>query len=148
MPSYVNDFSCDHEMLNSPSCVRLLYGKIRHTSGAFAQAHTSSKLRIILRYTACSGLINQQYSHIAAFTLAAALGSELVLPPAVQRDSFANYYHADKKKNEVTWTPAPLSTLLDVDSIVAIWKSKGVTVHKVDSIELVLECCGFHNSVS
>lgn len=106
-------------------------------NGEIPQAHTISEFRVILRYTACSGLINQQYSHIAAFTLAAALGSELVLPPAVQRDSFANYYHVDKQKNEVTWTPAPLSTLLDVDSIIADWKLKGVTVHKVDGLEFI-----------
>jgi hypothetical protein len=50
------------------------------------------RLRVLLRYTACTGLINQQYSHIAAFALAAALGAELVLPPAVCRDSFAHYF--------------------------------------------------------
>ena len=50
------------------------------------------RVRLLLRYTACSGLINQQYSHIAAFALAAALGAEIVLPPAVCRDSFAHYF--------------------------------------------------------
>ena len=45
-----------------------------------------------MRYTACGGLINQQYSHIAAFALAEALHAEIVLPPAVMRDSFAHYF--------------------------------------------------------
>jgi len=44
------------------------------------------KLRkIILHYTACGGLTNQIYSHIPAFVLSAALGAELVLPPALMR---------------------------------------------------------------
>ena len=44
------------------------------------------KLRkIILHYTACGGLTNQIYSHIPAFVLCAALGAELVLPPALMR---------------------------------------------------------------
>lgn len=87
--------------------------------------------RWILRYTACTGLINQHYSHIAAFTLAAALKSELVLPPAVQRDSFAKYFSLDEGKNEVSWTPAPLDTLLDVDAVIDSWEEMGMTIHKV-----------------
>ena len=55
------------------------------------------RLRIILRYTACTGLINQQYSHISAFSLAFALGAELVLPPAACRDSFAHYFRWDRR---------------------------------------------------
>lgn len=57
-----------------------------------AEGRPAKRLRVLLRYTACAGLINQQYSHIAAFALAAALGAELVLPPAVCRDSFAHYF--------------------------------------------------------
>ncbi len=57
-----------------------------------AEGRPYKRLRVLLRYTACTGLINQHYSHIAAFTLAAALGAELVLPPAVCRDSFAHYF--------------------------------------------------------
>ena len=49
-------------------------------------------MRVLLRYTACTGLINQHYSHVAAFALAATLGAEIVLPPAVCRDSFAHYF--------------------------------------------------------
>ena len=57
-----------------------------------AQGRVARRLRVILRYTACTGLINQHYSHIAAFTLAALVGAELVLPPAVCRDSFGHYF--------------------------------------------------------
>lgn len=57
-----------------------------------AEGRPYKRLRVLLRYIACTGLINQHYSHIAAFTLAATLGAELVLPPAVCRDSFAHYF--------------------------------------------------------
>ncbi|EFN51509.1 hypothetical protein CHLNCDRAFT_140196 [Chlorella variabilis] len=60
-----------------------------------AEGRPYKRLRVLLRYTACTGLINQHYSHIAAFTLAAALGAELVLPPAVCRDSFAHYFRME-----------------------------------------------------
>ena len=49
-------------------------------------------VRLVLRYTACAGLMNQHYSHIAAFALAAVLGADLVLAPAVCRDSYARRF--------------------------------------------------------
>ena len=57
-----------------------------------AEGRLYKRVRVMLRYTACTGLINQHYSHIAAFSLAAVLGAEIVLPPAVCRDSFAHYF--------------------------------------------------------
>lgn len=51
---------------------------------------------MLLRYTACTGLINQHYSHIASFVLAAVLGAEVVLPPAAKRDSFGHYFSTYK----------------------------------------------------
>ncbi len=97
------------------------------------------RLRVLLRYTACTGLINQHYSHIAAFVLSAALQSEIVLPPAVQRDSFAKYYSTRKGENEVSWTPAPLESLLDVERIIETWRLLGMTVHKV-TLEVLPYC--------
>ena len=38
---------------------------------------------MLLRYTAGTGLFNQQYSHISAIALASVLGAELILPPGV-----------------------------------------------------------------
>lgn len=92
------------------------------------------RLRVLLRYTACTGLINQHYSHIAAFSLSAVLGAELVLPPAVKRDSFAHYFSVFKEHNEVKWTPAPLDSLLDVDKIITFWQGRGLTVHRVSIV--------------
>ena len=100
----------------------LEYGRAEH--------RVYRRLRVLLRYTACTGLMNQHYSHIAAFTLAAAVNAELVLPPAVQRDSFGHYFSQQKELNEVVWAPAPLEWLLDVDRIIGHWAGRGMTVHK------------------
>lgn len=59
------------------------------------------RVPLIVRYTACGGLFNQHYSHIAALSLALALGGDVLLPAAVKRDSFANYFSQDPKKNQV-----------------------------------------------
>lgn len=100
----------------------------------YAQGMIYKRLRVLLRYTACTGLINQHYSHIAAFSLCAVLGAELVLPPAVKRDSFAHYFSVFKEHNEVKWTPAPLESLLNVDKIVEFWRGRGLTVHRTPAL--------------
>ena len=109
------------------------YIRIGYTEGMIYK-----RLRVLLRYTACTGLINQHYSHIAAFSLCAVLGAELVLPPAVKRDSFAHYFSVFKEHNEVKWTPAPLESLLNVDKIVEFWRGRGLTVHRVSFTAFVL----------
>ena len=78
-----------------------------------------------------AGLINQHYSHIAAFTLSSAIGAQLVLAPALQRDSFGSYFSMHKEQNEVTWTPTSVSLLLDEDRIIEEWQAHGMQVHKV-----------------
>ena len=127
------------------------------------------------RYTAGTGLVNQFYCHLAAFSLAAAVGSEVVLPYAAKRDSFGLYFSTVAEQNQVghghhtcavvataaaaaprhrrscccpaaacaffcadlacslqvSWAPAPLETILDVERIMAIWQEKGMAVHKV-----------------
>ncbi len=89
------------------------------------------RLKVLMHYTACTGLINQHYSHIAAFTLSSAIGAELVLAPGLQRDSFASYFSAHKEQNEVTWTSMSTDQLLDVDRIIEEWRARGMDVHKV-----------------
>ena len=91
----------------------------------------SQDIRVVLHYTACSGLINQVYSHIAALVLASALRAELILPPALMRNSFASYFSPFKNATEVVWTPTPLSMLLDVDRMIKHWRTQGITLHKV-----------------
>ena len=90
------------------------------------------RYRLQLRYTACTGLVNQQYSHIAAFTLAAALGvSDVHLPPAAVRDSFGHRFSVHQEQNQMQWFPARPSCLLDVQRLQRTWARQGVTVHEV-----------------
>lgn len=49
----------------------------------------------------------------------------------VNRDSFAHYFSHLKELNEVTWTPAPLETLLNVDQIIEAWRLRNLTIHRV-----------------
>ncbi|KAK9785429.1 hypothetical protein WJX73_009533 [Symbiochloris irregularis] len=111
--------------------------KHHYLSVGRTEGRVYKRLRVLLRYTASTGLINQQYSHIAAFALATALGAEIVLPPAVKRDSFAHYFSTFKEENEVNWTAAPLESLLDVDSIINFWRGRGLPVHKTPSLASV-----------
>lgn len=100
--------------------------------------------RLQLRYTACTGLVNQQYSHIAAFTLAAALGvSEVHLPPAAVRDSFGHKFSVHQEQNQMQWFPARASCLLDVERLQRVWARQGITVHEVGAVVAIaiVLCC-------
>ncbi|KAL4423902.1 hypothetical protein ABPG75_001203 [Micractinium tetrahymenae] len=93
------------------------------------------RYRVHLRYTACTGLVNQQYSHIAAFTLAAALGvSEVHLPPAAVRDSFGHKFSIHQEQNQMQWFPARTGCLLDVERLQRTWAALGITVHEPDTL--------------
>jgi len=71
-----------------------------------AQGRVYRKLRVLLRYTAGTGLINQHYSHIAAFALAAVLGAEVVLPPAMHRSSFQHIFSV-RGRSPPAWLSCP-----------------------------------------
>jgi hypothetical protein len=72
---------------------------------------------VVLRYTACGGLLNQHYSHVAALALAVALGADVLLPPGVKRDSFAHYFSQDPTRNEVAWSAVPFDSLWDGEAL-------------------------------
>mmetsp|Transcript_9294 Transcript_9294/g.27924 ORF Transcript_9294/g.27924 Transcript_9294/m.27924 type:complete len:628 (+) Transcript_9294:75-1958(+) len=99
-----------------------------------AQGRVGRRLRVILRYTAGTGLINQHYSHVAALVLAELMGAELVLPPAMHRSSFEHIFSVFKGQSAVKWAFAPLDSLYDVDALVKTWKKRGVVVHKTPRI--------------
>lgn len=101
--------------------------------------------KVRMHYTACTGLINQQYSHIAAFILSSAIGAELVLPPALMRNSFGSYYSLLKEKNEVLWEAAPADMLLDVERIIEAWQRQGMKVHKVT--QTCPQCFIIHSAI-
>ena len=56
------------------------------------QGKLYKRIRMLLRYTAGTGLFNQQYSHISAIALASVLGAELILPPGVHPSISDNEY--------------------------------------------------------
>jgi hypothetical protein len=57
--------------------------------------------------------MNQHYSHIAALTIAGQLGADVVIPLALQRDSFKNYFSQDPAKNRcVRGAPAAACCML------------------------------------
>ena len=73
------------------------------------------------------GLGNQLYSHINVFAAAARLGAEVVLSPAVYRSSFQHAFDSVA----ANWTLAPTSSILNVEAIIAFWRARGITVHRV-----------------
>lgn len=82
---------------------------------------------LLMRYTACGGLVNQVYSHIHALALAEMLHADaVVLPAALARSSFKAKYALERENDEVRWHPLPLDALLDVQTTTAVWKQRGV----------------------
>lgn len=86
-------------------------------SHGYAENRVYTRIPLLLRYTACGGLMNQHYSHIAAITLAAALGADIMIPQALTRDSFASSFHMDPSRNKMQWTTAPFESMWDIDYI-------------------------------
>ena len=79
----------------------------------------------ILALLVLTGLINQLYSHIAAIMLARAMGAELVLAPAMHRDSFNSHM------TKTTWHAAPQESLLNVEALKQYWRGQGMLIHTV-----------------
>ena len=94
-------------------------------------ATKSQGRRVILRYTACGGLVNQHYSHISAFMLALALRAEVVFPDACYRNSFGLHYDMDVKRNKMEWYLEKAETLWDTSAIQELWSKMGIKVHLV-----------------
>ena len=91
--------------------------KLHYMSHGYAENRVYKRIPLLLRYTACGGLMNQHYSHISAITLAAALGADIIIPQALTRDSFASYFHMDPARNKMQWTTVPIESLWDIDYI-------------------------------
>jgi hypothetical protein len=65
------------------------------------EGRVHKRIPLVLRYTACGGLMNQHYSHLAALVMAVSLGADVILPGALKRDTFAHYFSQNPSKNEV-----------------------------------------------
>jgi hypothetical protein len=112
-----------------------------HNEGqSLAYSLLKKQTRIIIQYTACGGLVNQLYSTIAAMALATTMGAEIVLPPAVHRDSFAKHFSTKAEANDVTWYASPLDDILDVDRFRNHWKSRGLILHPTPTLSPFADC--------
>ena len=90
-------------------------------------------LRIVLRYDVQQGFSNQLYCHIPALALAATLGAEVVLAPALMRSSFAHFELGETRSGwqATNWTSAPLDQIIDVEKLQRFWAGEGLTLHQV-----------------
>ena len=73
---------------------------------------------LTLRYTACGGLMNQHYCHLATLVLAHLCHAKRVIwPPMQERTSFNRRYHTSADKNEQSWLYLDANSLWDIPSI-------------------------------
>lgn len=84
-----------------------------------------------LRYTACTGLFNQYYSHVAALALAATLRADVYFPPAATRSSYQDRTSLHPEHNEARWLAVPAESLWDVRRLKRYWKQRGMHIHLV-----------------
>jgi len=98
------------------------------------------RVPILLQYTACQGLFNQMYAHLAAFLLAFYLEADVVLPHALHRDSFESQYSAIEGTNKVQWMVDPVGALLDVDAIKEYHSKDGRMVYMTPSTAPAPNC--------
>lgn len=82
-----------------------------------AEGRVYRRLPMMVRYTACGSIMQQHFSHVAALTIAAALGADAALPYASHRDSFGSYTQDASGKNSVAWRPVPFDNLWDLQQI-------------------------------
>eukprot|EP01023_Acetabularia_acetabulum_P032553 TRINITY_DN303_c0_g1_i3.p1 TRINITY_DN303_c0_g1~~TRINITY_DN303_c0_g1_i3.p1 ORF type:complete len:523 (+),score=52.65 TRINITY_DN303_c0_g1_i3:247-1815(+) len=80
------------------------------------------KINMVVRYTACSGLVNQQYAHIASISIAVLLGAKLILPPSLQRLTFNSSF------TNTPWKQLPTDHVLDMEYVTQYWKKKGLEI--------------------
>lgn len=78
-----------------------------------------------LRYTVEGGLVNQLYSHLAAFVIARQIGvPDIHMATVMSRNSFERYAGGN-----VTWFIHRADTLFDLDRMAAHWRQRGLHVH-------------------
>ena len=70
-----------------------------------------------------AGFANQLFSHVAALSLAAALGADVVMPPALVRDSYDRV--AVGAKVTMKWVTAPTGSIMDTDAMAEGWGRLG-----------------------
>jgi len=113
------------ELLHPPTSLNYSKQDAWHhyESAGRAQGRVAAQLTLRLRYTTYGGLTNQLYGHLPAFMIARAMGAEVVVSPAVSKNSF--------NMQEQVWQWQSTDTLLDVDKMAAYWRDNGLMMHKV-----------------
>ncbi len=101
-----------------------------HTIGA-PEGRVYRPVHKLVRYTACTGLFNQYYSHISALALAAVLHADIYFPPAATRSSYSDRTSLHPEQNEARWQPVPAETLWDVRMLKRYWRQRGINVFLV-----------------
>lgn len=87
------------------------------TTGA-SQNLVYQDYNLTLRYTACGGLMNQHYCHLATLVLAHLCHAKRVIwPPMQERTSFNRRYHTSAEKNEQSWLYLDATSLWDMPAI-------------------------------
>ena len=82
------------------------------------------------------------YSHVSALLLAWALEADVMLPPAVTRDSFDKRYNRGENVTDMKWIPLRFNELWDMQRVVAAWARRGSTLYSVSY------CRYFHASLT
>lgn len=98
---------------------------VTYTSSGKCRNCILRKLRVVVKYKADLGLINQIYSHTGAFLIALAIDAEVMLASARKRGSFGVYF------TSTPWTDTPITRILDVTYITQYWARRGLIVHMV-----------------
>jgi len=113
------------ELLHPP--ISLNYGKQdawhHYESAGRAQGRVAARLTLRLRYTTHQGLTNQLLGHLAAFMIAQEMGAEVVMSPAVSKNSF--------NMQEQVWQWQSTESVFDLGKMTAYWRDNGLVIHKV-----------------
>jgi hypothetical protein len=96
--------------------------KAHYLRAGYFEGRIYRRLPTTFRYRALGGLCNQLYAHLSVLTLAALMRSEVIVPPALSRESF---------QQNGGWLEAPPDSLLDLTSMEEYWGAQGVHLNKV-----------------
>lgn len=99
----------------------------------YKEARPYKRIRSVLRYTACGGLMNQHYSHVAAMVIAASLGADIIIPHAVRRDSFSKYFSMDPAKSTITWSLVNFGSIWNAEYVESFLRGQGIDMYLAPS---------------
>ena len=78
------------------------------------------RIPVVVRYSACGGLMNQHYCHLSGLVIASALGADVAMPVSLSRQSFEQYYSLNPTLNQVTWVSVAQDKVYNIDALEAL----------------------------